>query len=122
MNEIDSKIKEIDKKIDELEKIEKEKVSKMSPLQKEKLKVKDVIDTIKVNVEMINSIDDIKSLKDPKNKEEVRGMLIMISCFMYLKDKHKKDKEYKEACDLILSIGKKHPILNDWCKTLISAK
>ncbi len=115
--ELQNKIKEIDDQLAELEKEEAKQVKHESRAlvdQTEK-----ALETIKEVVEELKEIDDLEKYRNEEKETYENSLLTIVSWFRYLKSKKSETKEYEEACSLLMSLAKKHPILTNWCQKLV---
>lgn len=107
MKILDEEWKNLEKEEQELENVEKT-IEKIDQTQES-------IDTIRECVDELLATNDLTQTDKDTLK---RRILTIIACFNYLKEKN---KEYKQAKELIMSIGEKHPNLYDYCKNWVES-
>ena len=117
MKNIDERIKEIDA---ELARLEQEETNIEEKPERELLdKTEEAIENIRESVSELIEIEDIKANLELNPEHYNNRNLNIVSWFNYLKRHKPETSEYEEAKDLVISIGKKHPILAEWCNNLI---
>ena len=88
-------------------------------MEKNNERINEAFNTIKECVDEVLAIDDLKLDIQTNEKHHKNRMLTIISWFNFLKKEAIDSEEYKKSKELILSIGKKHPSLNEWCNDFV---
>ena len=121
INKIDNEIARLEGELYSQEIKSKKKSKKKSVKQQKPIdRTKQALDAIK---ECVNEILEIDNLEESRNQDLQyynNRNLTIVSWFYYLKRQKPNTKEYEEAKELILSIGKKHKKLEKWCEELVN--
>ena len=112
MKSVEERIKESEKKLEEIRK------KKEALKDKPKESIKELRQCVKELVE----IDNIKNSYEEDPELYMDRARKIINSFHYLQDHQQNSLELQEAKELIKSIGKKHPKLENWCKELIKSE